>query len=447
MRPSISKSLNRFALIWTGLLLMCAATGKIHPHLVSDTTSYLEYSFASAEDLCTQIRTPGYPAILRVGSSLFGDNERGLQAIVILQIGLHAIAVCLWYPELIQWGMTKRTAAIACIAFAVTNTFWDHVNTIATDAPAMSLSVIMVALVANTWRVGNRGNSRGRTCLIGGLTACVIAIRPAYLFLIPWLFLAMLVRPAESALVPQKKRFRDAIRIALIPVCVVLGWCAFRGSVVGEFGPLPFGHQNMAAVTTQLLDADELAALPGSSGELGYAIAQSRRDLYGIENRADATMTIDSRWDDMTYRVVIPAAEKTIPSGIVNQHQALTKLDRDIVLTYPLRYIKWCVLGFRRGVWGSFANIAMHPIYFPCLIGFAAWVIYRATQHSGPQTMDWSPLKPIVLIMISYAVMKIGFVTLTSPPVGRFSDAGMVFVPMGIAAFVMTLAGTQTAET
>ena len=118
----------------------------------------------------------------------------------------------------------------------------------------------------------------------------------------------------------------------LLPATVgILLWCTFRSAVVGDFGVLPFGHQNMAAVTTQLLDADELSSLPGDSGTLGEEIARRRialatqspqaldahtadaldlRPTADAAARADAYMTIENRWDAMTYLVVIPAARE-----------------------------------------------------------------------------------------------------------------------------------------
>lgn len=435
--------LAQLAGIFVSLLALCYVSGRFTPHLVPDTPSYVDYSFATSDDMATAIRTPGYPAILQIFGRVLATPEGVLQAVVIWQILIHAIAVAVWFDELVQWAVPRRAAIIGCVALAVTNTFWDHINTIATDAISMSLGLLVAAMVVRVWRLGN---SLNRAVVIGLLVLTAIAIRPAYLFLLPWVGLAMLIRPAGSAHLAWSKRMFDVVVMLTIPVVGLVGWCGFRGSVTGDYGILPFGHQNMAAVTTQLLDNDELASLPGTSGELGAAIARSRSDLLGMETRADAYMALEGNWDEMTYSVVIPTAIDVIGGSVVEQHQALAKLDAAIVQAYPLRYGKWILLAIRRAVWGSFANLAMHPIYFTCGMAMAVWAILWSVRRTEPHTgSDWSPIKPLVLATVSYAFCKIGFVSLTSPPIGRFSDAAMALVPL-LVAVTLVAAATRESE-
>lgn len=421
-----------------GLVLLCIVTGRITPHQVPDTPSYLEYSFASAEDIATQIRTPGYPVILRLIESISPSSSFALQAVVILQIALHALAVVLWYREMRLWGIPQFPATLGCLALSVTNTFWDHIDTIATDAISMSLSLIVLVCVSRIWRSGNAAR---QWITAGLLSTLVIMIRPAYLFLIPWLFLAMIVRPAGAVPVRLPRRLLDAGTIVTIPLIAMMIWCGFRGKVTGDYGVLPFGHQNMAAVTTQLLSNDELTALPGADGELGAAIGKSREQLMGVTDATTATMTIEERWDDMTYSVVIKVAQDEIGQTIIEQHQGLARLDTAIVQAYPLRYVRWWLLSIRRGFWGSLANIAMHPVYFPCLMGLVGLAMWRClidTRVIDPKPVltKWTACKPLWLITMSYAFSKIAFVGLTSPTIGRFSDAAMVLVPTSLAVII-----------
>ncbi|CAN0359313.1 unnamed protein product, partial [Hapterophycus canaliculatus] len=264
----------------------------------------------------------------------------------------------------------------------------------------------------------------------------IIAIRPAYLFLIPWAFLAMLIRPVGSAPFGWARRLLDAGTSVAVPLAVLITWCGFRGTITGDYGILPFGHQNMAAITTQLLSNDELAALPGGSGKLGAAIGQSRQELLGVTEAAQATMTIEERWDETTYSIVAKVAKEQTGQTIIEQHQRLARLDADIVQSYPLRYVRWVLLAIRRGFWGSLANIAMHPVYFPCWIGLVFVAMWRCLVRTKPITIDWNPCKPLWLITLSYAFSKIAFVSLTSPAIGRFADAGMVLVPTSIAVII-----------
>lgn len=445
---SIPVAAKRFTIAFIGLVLLCMVTGRITPHQVRDTPSYVEYSFASAQDVATQIRTPGYPVILRSAESISPSRSGALQATVILHIALHALAVALWYVEMRRWGIHRFAATMGCLALSITNTFWDHINTIATDTISMSLSLVMLVCVSRIWR---SGNVSPKWIAAGLLSTLVIAIRPAYLFLIPWLFAAMIIRPAGAASVRWSRRIADAGTIVIIPVITLVLWCGFRGNVTGDYGILPFGHQNMAAVTTQLLSNDELAALPGANGELGAAIGQSRQQLMGVTEAATATMTIEQRWDEMTYSVIVKVAKDQIGQTIVEQHQGLAKLDAAIVQTYPLRYGKWWLLSIRRGFWGSLANFAMHPIYFPCLMGLVGLAMWRclidpSLVDSNPVPTNWNACKPLWLITLSYAFSKIAFVGLTSPTIGRFSDAGMVLVPTCLAVVIAMLVPVSSSQ-
>ncbi|KLU04768.1 putative signal peptide and transmembrane protein [Rhodopirellula islandica] len=452
------------------LMGTCWVTNRFAPHWVPDSPSYTEYSFESAEAIATQIRTPGYPVLVRFTKALANSGADQAfwanQTLVILHIALQAIAVGLLAVELAGWNFSRQTIVIAACVFAIGCTFWDHVNTIATDAPAMSLAAMIGIGVLRIWRTG----LTPRLCItLGILTTLVIALRPAYLFLIPWLMLSVFVRPG----VTFSRRWAPAIAVGALPLIALMAWCTFRLITVDDLGVLPFGHQNMAAVTTQLLDADELEALPGRLGELGKEIADRRIEMAagaqvaadGLDlrpradaaPRADSYTTIENRWDAMTYMIVIPAAEavasrtstKLAPSpGLqrVHQHQMLAELDRTIVRSYPVRYLRWIMLAIRRGVWGSVADMLMHPIFFVVTMGLAvaaciASIRFRPTQTAEPfreHASTQTGLAALTWLALSYWLFKIAFVSLTSPPIGRFSDAAAVWLPVWIAVVLVS---------
>ncbi|MFG0268014.1 MAG: hypothetical protein ACF8AM_23100 [Rhodopirellula sp. JB055] len=460
--------MKHFALISLAafIILMgtCRMTNRFAPHLVPDSPSYTEYSFESAEAIATQIRTPGYPVLVQFAKTLVNSNSNG--ALVILHIALQAIAVGFLAVELSAWDFSRRTIAIAASVFAVGCTFWDHVNTIATDAPAMSLASMTGIGVLRIWRTDLTLRSG---MLLGVMTTLVIALRPAYLFLIPWVMLSVLVRPN----VIFSRRLIQAIAVGTVPVIALFAWCSFRWVTVDDFGVLPFGHQNMAAVTTQLLDAEELEALPGRLGELGKEIADRRiemaagdrvaadgldlRPIADAAPRADSYTTIENRWDAMTYMIVIPAAEAVANRSPMNsdlslgmqrveQHRMLAELDRTIVRSYPVRYLRWIALAVRRGVWGSVADMLMHPIFFVVTMGLAvaacvASIRFRTTQTAEPfgeQSNNQAGLAALTWLALSYWLFKIAFVSLTGPPIGRFSDAAAVWLPVWIAVVLVS---------
>ncbi len=139
----------------------------------------------------------------------------------------------------------------------------------------------------------------------------------------------------------------------------------------------------------------------------------------------------------MTYLVVIPAATQIAGDDPIEQHRLLAQLDRQIVRTYPSRYARWWLLAIRRGIWGSLANIVMHPIFLVVILLVASiavvlcvWPQHYLNPPVFEKTDGSAPARhAITLIAISYAAFGLGFVSLTSPTIGRFSDAAFVFIP------------------
>ncbi|MFG0290016.1 MAG: hypothetical protein ACF8CQ_17680, partial [Rhodopirellula sp. JB044] len=52
----------------------------------------------------------------------------------------------------------------------------------------------------------------------------------------------------------------------------------------------------------------------------------------------------------------------------------------------------------------------------------------RPDDPGASSTCD-AGYRALVLLAFTYAAFKLGFVALTSPPIGRFSDAAFVFIP------------------
>lgn len=466
-----------YLLLWTfALLAICGVSGRWQPHLVLDSASYLEYPFTSADAMVRYSRSPAYPAGLRAAQAMTSNEPAALQLVVFAQIILQGIAVSLLMIELLKWGLPYWTALAAAAAVAIGCPFWDNVSTISTDSAAMSLGVLSAVCILRGWRTGFSPR------LTVGLGLCVvlaISLRPAYLFLVPWTALMLLWRGGgRSAL--WRRRCRDVMVAMSVPVVVLLGWCLFRFSIAGDFSLLPFGHQNMAAVTTQLLDNEELQRLPGKTGDLAREVARRRVAVAtGTEGpvlgrtrasgdgldlrvandpslRADAYMTLENRWDAMTYLVVIPAAVHVAGDDPIEQHRLLAELDQQLVHAYPLRYARWWLLAIRRGIWGSIANIVMHPVFLPVIVVVAGIMVVFCMGPRSFSGATWfmnatgnvrrtAPAgRALTLIAISYAASGLAFVALTSPTIGRFSDAAFVFMP-SLAVILMVQLFSATA--
>lgn len=411
-----------------GGLLIAFLTGRLTPIHVPDTHSYLEYPFGSLTGIGEAIRTPGYPIWL-----LFFKFTFGLKFVPAAQVVVHSIAAWAMFRELIRWGMGRTHASIVGFTIAIGCTATDNISTISSDALAASVGVMTVTCLLRWIR---RGESRWSVIL---LSVVAIMLRPAYLFLIPWLFVAtLLLRKLVDG--TWRGAIWPAIQMSGLLLIPLFGWMFFRFAAVGDFGMLPFGHQNLGGILVQLLNDDELQALPGASGEVGSAVVQYKTqydaDVGFAKGDFGATMTIDSRWDNMTYHVLIPAAK----SVAVNQknttvHRTIADMNKTIVKQYPMRYMKWLAKAARRGAWAIAANIVMHPVFLAAIAGSILLLIARAvgSGFSVESFADSVSLRALTIVTFTYLVTKLGFVVLTSPAIGRFSDAAAIFLPGWIA--------------
>lgn len=480
--PPTANPLARYligSLLWSGALLaVCVLSGRWQAHLVADSASYLDYSWTSAQAMARHTRMPAYPAILDIAQAIMPSKKAGLQLMVILQILLQGTAVSFLRVELGNWGLSRWVAVAAAGAVAIGCPFWENVSTIATDCAAMSWGVMTATWVLRGWRIGF---STRLLVAVAVSALLAISLRPAYLFLLPLTPFLLLFRSGDGIPTPWSRRWRDVAVWAPLPLFVLLGWCTFRYTAVGDFSLLPFGHQNMAAVTTQLLDNDELERLPGRLGDLAGEIASRRvsvaerpggregglgsissdgLDLRRTSDpslRAGSYMVLENRWDAMTYLVVVPAAIQVAGDDPIAQHRLLAELDRQIVLAYPERYAWWWLLAIRRGVWGSAANILMQPIFLVVIVFAAGATAVRCiwpgrsaakggvVDTSGRTQRSAPALRALTLIAITYAASGLAFVALTSPTIGRFSDAAFVFVP-SLAAMALVLKSQELLE-
>lgn len=421
--PTFRRRLISYLLAIAAGVVIAALTGRLEPVIVPDSASYLDYSFASFDHVARSIRTPGYPAWLQSIIAV-----AGLGAVPLCQVVMHATASWWFWLELRRWDMPGVGALLAACAVGVGCTPLDHISTISADALAASLGVMTATA---TLRGVRRGGSLADAFPPAVLAVVTISLRPAYLFLLVWLPLVVVLLLIRRG-VGFRRCLPTAAIVLLLTILPVVGWMGARYVGVGDFGIAPFGHQNLAGILVQLLSDRELRQF----GELGSAIADRKAAyLAGADEPADrvptATMTIDARWDAMTYFVVIPAAGDVIGNDAIGTHRAIGRLNRSIVARWPARYLVWIAKGVRRGAWAIAADIVMHPVFLP-MIGLGLLVVvYRATHGSWVQP-GWRSsqgLDALAIVAISYGIAKLGFVALSSPPIGRFSDAAAIFLP------------------
>lgn len=410
-------------------VVLAAASGRLTFHLVNDSPSYLEYPLGNLTEMLLSIRTPGYPVLVAMVRSTLG-----LSAMPIVQVLLHATAAWALGEELQRRSMPARGAVAAALCVLVGCTAMDNISTISTDAPGASFGVLTAVLLMQASRKGGTGS--WIACGLLGLVA--IAIRPAYLFLLPWMTVAgwMLVKHDGGS----QWRRTAGFRVSLVVFLVLIGWMSLRKSVVNDFALVPFGHQNLSAILVQTVPLETLRSLTGDGGELSVRVADElEQECYESPGQGGglATLTIERQWDVINYHVILPIArelelQRSEPKDHLNVrvHRRVAAMNHQILSASKRGYARWLLLGMRRAAWGVAANLVMHPIFLGAIVISIAWLWVRCLSDT--------PLNPLVIpkgwsafaiVAITYAAMKIGFVILTSPPLGRFADAGAIFLP------------------
>ena len=432
-------------LVWLALtgagLLLAWASGRLQPHYVPDSPSYLEYPLDSLDAACRSYRTPGYPIWLRM---IIGIGGVGL--VPVFQVTAHATAVFVLITELRRWSMPWIQLVAVAIAVGLGCTPTDHINTISTDALAASLGVATAAMALRWSRLRATVSSIIAVVAVAFVT---IMVRPAYLFLIPWLFVAGWLlgqlRSIDSGTEDRQSIVRSSLALAIFTLIPILGWMTLRYAVVRDFGMLPFGHQNLAGILVQLATDDELNQIQGDASDLAREVVKEKSRLAATghtfpDGEPGATMTIDARWDEMTYFVVIPAAERIVRDDRIAQHNKIAELNRTIIKTWPQRYAFWLIKSARRGAWAIAADIVMHPVFITGILLSIVLVLFRA--GTGWQAAHIATPQPatsaLAIIALTYMIMKVGFVILTSPAIGRFSDAAAIFLPAWLAVLAVT---------
>lgn len=283
----------------------------------------------------------------------------------------------------------------------------------------------------------------------GGAATLAIFVRPAYLFLVIWLPIAgVLLHRHDRGIGLLRGKRKSAAWLAAATAGGVLGvlliWMTARKAVVNEFALVPFGHQNLSALLVQTVPRNRLERLSGPGGELAKVVAR-KLDAAGFELPDDrsslSTLTLESQWDRINYEVVFPTAKEMESQRVgedaeaVRVHRRIGAMNKAILAASPKGYLRWLALGVRRAVWGSLANIAMHPVFLGLILCGAVALVARVSTGAVLTPIviptGWSAL---ALVGISYAIFKIGFIILSSPPLGRFADAGAIFVPAIVAA-------------
>lgn len=343
---------------------------------------------------------------------------------------LFALAAVVFSHELQRWGLPKLNCWCCGWSILFGCTSLDQVKELASDAPAAALAVMTITALLRWVRETDQDRRSGwqSFLLVILLATATVSFRPAYLFLSAWVVVAgfLLLRfQGHSSSVALWRPFW----LSLCTLVPIVAWMCWRWWAVADFSVLPFGGQNLAGVLVQVIPEERLVALPGEAGSLAREILLERKESFGDATN-DAYMNWEGRWDDVTYRNVFPVLHRIYGEDSIAAHRRIQNFNRAAIFHNPQYYGLWLVKALRRGIWGIGANLLMHPLGLLATVAAVLllfWLV--AVGKNLPELRLSSQCQPLLIIALSYAAMKLCFVILTSPPIGRFADAAGILIP------------------
>lgn len=424
--------LAAIALLAAGLLWRL---GRLAPHLMVDSTGYLEYDFSSLRAALSDFRTFGYPLFLNA----VGRTE----LVPLAQFAAAALAVWSFYAGLTCAGYRRWTALWCAATLLFGRAIVDLGHFVVSDSLAISLAIAGAGFFLRV--VSDRGGATAWTAFVA-LTFLAWQVRPACLFLIPlWPIAGFVLRwcllGREEGLSTQARR---AGRIAIATILPFLAFCTFRWFVVGHWGLVSFGGYNVVGVAGQIVDEELVPELPADLQPLGDRIVRERR-LIEAGDAGGEFLTMEARFNATVWQVAVPAAEELTDGDPVSVNRLLTRFSREVIQKRPRRYLDWLFANANHARQQLITLTVFDKGTF-CL-GVAYLMIQSVSLVRGAATPPGAPdaridavrrLERLLLfwVAIFHAALCCLLVILVEPANDRYMTAAMIYFPAVIAVWV-----------
>ena len=419
-------------------------SGTLEPVIRPDTRSYQRASRAgSLEASLQQHRTMGYPLFLRAMRSL--TERPHLAPLPEVHAALFFGAVALLWFAIRAWTGSGWLALAAATPLSSTPLFL-VLPRIQPDfvAAAAALAVLSVLLY-----LVKRPGSWPLWALLTLLVALTYQLRPAYLFLVPFVpFAGWVLRWCWEGR-PRLAHLRWAAGLGLATVLPLLAFAGLRKSVVGDFGLVSFTGCNLIGITASFLDAEMIEALPPDTRELAGQIV-GQRAAWGWQ-----PMTLDSdtrifqqQWGTNTWRVSINPARRIEERRArqarnrgerrrfrdIEVNATLMTLSREAIRHRPLLYLKWL-----RDTWlAGVGRLVRFPWVLWPLVALAVTIAIAWFRGRVANALD---LKVLGLIFLcgAYTATKLMLVVAVAHVHERYMVAVCLLLPTALCVLLFSL--------
>jgi hypothetical protein len=442
------------------ILVVMAVTIGTHPEVIKESEPYVGFPMDSAVIIFQQGVPIGYPLFLRLIKPVSPDFRYLPQAQAVAFIA----AVLFLFWTLTRYGFGEWAAFIVVAPMLCNRTLWEFGNRVSADLFALSASIVCIG---STFLVAERATSAARWLLLGASVFAAYMVRGDYLFLIPLVpclvpFLACF-RPAISDRAISLKK----LAIAAIVVCAVpfLAYCTVRYVYVKHFGLVTMGEQSLLQITTQFLKEEDVERLDQDLRPLALAILARRKPLDSAFPRRGPMypMTI---WPDISYmymsRVTVPAQLDVL--GVKGPHdnvfvqempraeqsrlaEMVRRLSMATMMLHRREHLQYYLKSMMYGI--SFALFVEGAVMTPLLLLFFATYLLLAflqtrardpgvgnfsPSRSFARFPQWSPLSAVMLVAVSFFLVKVLLLVLVNSVQGRYLSAASIFIPSMLAA-------------
>lgn len=245
--------------------------GRLVPEHRPDTRSYERASKArTLEVALRQHRTVGYPTFLRTMRAVGGRGHLLLIPKVHAALFFGAVVLC-WFAVR-DWTGSGWVALAAATPLTWPPVFL-LVPKLLPDLLASALAIMAISLLLMLVR---KPGSWPRWGLLTVLVILSYQVRPAYLFMIPWIpLMGWCLRICREGR-PKLSHLRWAIGLGLATLLPFLVFASTRRALVGHFGLVAFSGWNLIGITASLLDDEVIETLPADTRELAARILAQR---------------------------------------------------------------------------------------------------------------------------------------------------------------------------
>ena len=431
------------------LAIFLAATSQLRPHATPDTPGYQRFPLDSLHAAFEHSRTFGYPIFLRLAGSL-ADHSAAVPA---CQLAIHFGAIWVFYLGVCRLLDSRWLAFAAASPLLYSNVLFGYVNNLIADSLASSISVATVGVLM--WLVSGR-HSNWLWLVLSAACFATYQVRPAYLFLV--FLLPILGSGLYWMRARELPRGGTEIqwlgsKLAACGLVPLFAYCAVRWWVVGHFALVSFGGNNFVGTVGVFLTPGMVSELPPDLQRLAETAIETRTKAVARhpEYSDEPTlqyMEIENRFDFNTWVVFVPSAQRLYGNDQPRVNAELRRLAVAIIVARPGYYVAWLGKAAWRGICVTLLDLAQNPIYLGGLVGLLALhgcVVVRTVGGSPETRLDdraepsaiHFPFNAFLLVALVFAGMKLLLIIITTPPLGRFMDAGAVFFPtlLGIGLF------------